>query len=109
MTHQQKGLPMAATDVTRDRDRAVPIQSRARRLATETKSALKTTELYAYVVVTIGVLIAAAVTKAGDGHDDRFLSKNAWLYVTILTAGYMISRGRARPGSREPYSDDDNR
>ncbi|MFL5780271.1 MAG: hypothetical protein ACJ760_03070 [Thermoleophilaceae bacterium] len=98
---------MAATDITRDR--AVPVQSRARRLATETKSALKTTEFYAYVVVTIGVLIAGAVTKAGDGHDDRFLAKNAWLYVAILTVGYMISRGLAKSGSREPYSDDDDR
>jgi hypothetical protein len=96
---------MAATDVTRDT--AVPIHTRARRLATETKSALKTTELYAYVAATIGVLIAAAATKAGDGHDDRFLSKNAWLYVTILTVGYMVSRGLAKSGSREPYSDDD--
>jgi hypothetical protein len=100
---------MAATDVTRDRGIQAPTQSRARRLATETKSALKTTEFYAYVIVTIGVLIAGAVTKAGDGHDDRFLSKNAWLYVAILTVGYMISRGLAKSGSREPYSDDDDR
>ena len=99
---------MAANDVTRSRDTA-PAQGRARRLATETKSALKTTEFYAYVAVTIGTLIAAAVTKAGDGHDDRFLSKNAWLYVAILTVGYMISRGLAKSGSREPYSDDDDR
>ena len=96
---------MAATDVTRDR--AVPTQSRVRRLTTETKSALKTTEFYAYVVATVGVLIAAAVTKAGDGHDDRFLAKNAWLYVAILTVGYMISRGLAKSGSRDPYTDDD--
>jgi hypothetical protein len=95
---------MAAADVTRDR--AVPIQSRARRLTTETKSALKTTELYAFVVVTLGVLIAAAVTKAGDGHDDRFLAKHAWLYVAILTVGYMISRGLAKSGSRDPYSEE---
>jgi hypothetical protein len=100
---------MAATDVTRDRAVPVQNQSRARRLATETKSALKTTEFYAYVVATVGVLIAAAVTKAGDGHDDRFLSKHAWLYVAILTVGYMISRGLAKSGSREPYSDDDDR
>ena len=99
---------MAATDVTRAPG-ATTTHSRARRLATETKSALKTTEFYAYVVATVGVLIAAAVTKAGDGHDDRFLSKHAWLYVAILTVGYMISRGLAKSGSREPYSDDDDR
>jgi hypothetical protein len=97
---------MAATDVTRaPQGAAVP--NRSRRLATETKSALKTTELYVYVVATIGVLIAAAVTKAGDGHDDRFLAKHAWLYVTILTVGYMISRGLAKSGVRDPYDEDD--
>jgi hypothetical protein len=97
---------MAATDVTRA-PRADSTPNRARRLATETKSALKTTEFYAYVVATVGILIAAAVTKAGDGHDDRFLAKHAWLYVAILTVGYMISRGLAKSGSREPYSDDE--
>jgi hypothetical protein len=101
---------MAATDVTRTRDGAASRPAGlSRRLATETKSALKTTELYAYVATVVGVLIAAAVTKAGDGHDDRFLSKNAWLYVTILTVGYMVSRGLAKAGVREQYTDDDNR
>ena len=77
-----------------------------RRWATETKAAFKTTELYAYVVVVVGVLIAAAATKAGDGHDDRFIAKEAWLLVTILTVGYLVSRGLAKSGSREPYTDD---
>jgi hypothetical protein len=78
-----------------------------RRFATETKAAFKTTELYAYVVVLAGVLIAAAATKAGSGHDDRFIAKEAWLFVTILTVGYLVSRGLAKSGSREPYTDDD--
>jgi hypothetical protein len=26
-----------------------------------------------------------------------------WLYVTLLTIGYMISRGLAKAGSRDPY------
>ena len=50
----------------------------------------------------VGVLIAAAVvdeTNAGG-----FGAKQAWLYVTILTVGYMVSRGLAKSGSREPYS-----
>jgi hypothetical protein len=29
----------------------------------------------------------------------------AWRYVTYLTVGYMISRGLAKAGSREPYRD----
>ena len=58
------------------------------------------------MVVLVGTLIAAAVTKAGDGHDDRFLAKHAWLYVAILTVGYMISRGLAKSGSHQPYDED---
>jgi hypothetical protein len=30
------------------------------------------------------------------------------LYATVLTVGYMISRGLAKAGSRQPY-DEDNR
>ena len=49
------------------------------RRTTETKAAFKTTELIAYVV------------------------------VTILTVGYMVSRGLAKSGSRDPYTEDNNR
>jgi hypothetical protein len=99
---------MAATDVTRARDGAhTGAPGAVRRLTTETKAAVKTTELYAYVVVLVGILIAGLVTKAGNGHDDRFLSKEVWLYATILTVGYMISRGLAKAGSRQPYDEDD--
>jgi hypothetical protein len=97
---------MAATDVTRGPVAADRSAGRVRRLATETKSAIKTTEFYAYVAMVAGILIAAAVTKAGNGHDDRFLSREVWLYATILTVGYMISRGLAKSGSRQPYDDD---
>ena len=92
---------MAATDATRTPDHRIDAASPggARRLLVETKAAVKTTELYAFVAITAGILIAAAVTKAGNGHDDRFISKQAWLYVTILAAGYMISRGLAKSGS----------
>jgi hypothetical protein len=98
---------MAATDVTRSRDGAnTGSNGIVRRLTTETKAAVKTTEFYAYIVVLAGILIAGLVTKAGDGADDRFLSKEVWLYATILTVGYMISRGLAKAGSRQPYDDD---
>jgi hypothetical protein len=82
----------------------------ARRLSTETKAAFKTTEFYSYVVVLAGLLIAGLMTSAGDGHDDRFQAHQVWLYATILTVGYMIARGLAKSGSRDPYTDDgDNR
>jgi hypothetical protein len=28
-----------------------------------------------------------------------------WLYVTVLTVGYMVSRGIAKAGSRQPYDE----
>jgi hypothetical protein len=74
------------------------------RRSTETKSAFKTTEMIAYVVAVAGVLIAAQVV---DNSDPGSLgARQAWLYVTILTVGYMISRGVAKSGSRDPYTED---
>ena len=75
-----------------------------RRLAKETKHAFKTTEFWTYLVMVIAVLIAADNLGGGLGHD-IFRADKAWLLVTILTVGYMISRGLAKAGSREPYTD----
>ena len=76
----------------------------ARRLTTETKAWFKTTEFVAFVVVLVGVLIAAAVVDEADA--GGLGAKQAWLYVTILTVGYMISRGLAKAGSPQPYDED---
>jgi hypothetical protein len=97
---------MAATDVTRPRAADHNAGGTLRRLTTETKSAIKTTEFYSYLVVLAGILLAGLLTSAGDGHDDRFQSHQVWLYATILTVGYMLSRGLAKSGSRDPYTDD---
>ncbi|HVD38187.1 MAG TPA: hypothetical protein VNC15_05090 [Solirubrobacterales bacterium] len=79
-----------------------------RRLATETKQAFKTTEFWAMVVVIVGILVAAAAIKGGDTAPgtDEFIARQAWLYVAIVAVGYMISRGLAKSGSREPYDAD---
>jgi hypothetical protein len=92
---------MAGT-ATQGRERAVT-RTGGTRLSTETKHSTKTTELYAYVAVTIGVLLAGLLTKAGDGHDDRLNAHDTWMLVAILTVGYMISRGLAKAGTRDPY------
>lgn len=82
-----------------DRDRSV-------RRFTETKAAFKTTEFIAYVVVLVGILIAGAVIDGGKGvGNDPFGANRVWLYATILTIGYMVSRGLAKSGSRDPYTD----
>ncbi len=69
------------------------------RESTETKSSYKTTELIVYALAVLGVLIASMIVDASFGADP------AWRYVTYLTVGYMISRGLAKSGSREPYRD----
>jgi hypothetical protein len=63
---------------------------------TETKPSFKTTELIAYVAAVIGVLVASAIVDKTD-----FGTQEAWFYVTLLTIGYMISRGLAKSGSYE--------
>ena len=95
---------MAARDTTAG-DRG--LGHTARRLTTETKASFKTSEFYAYVVVFIGILVAANQIES-DGGNDYFTADLAWLYITILTFGYMVSRGLAKAGSREPYNDDDD-
>jgi hypothetical protein len=83
-------------------------RGRVRRLATETKQAFKTTEFWAMVVVIVGILVAAAAIKGGDTAPgtDEFIARQAWLYVAIVAVGYMISRGLAKSGSRDPYDAD---
>ena len=76
----------------------------ARRLTTETKASFKTTEFVAFVVVLVGILIAAAVVDQADA--GGLGAKQAWLYVTILTVGYMVSRGLAKSGTSQPYDED---
>jgi hypothetical protein len=72
------------------------------RRTTETKAAFKTTEFMAYLAVLAGILIAGLVVD--NGSDSGFGAQEVWLYSTILTVGYMVSRGLAKAGSRDPYT-----
>ena len=76
-----------------------------RRLSTETKAAFKTTEFFSYIAVLVGVLIAGAVVDSADA--GGYGARQVWLYATILTVGYMVSRGLAKSGSSDPYDADD--
>jgi hypothetical protein len=77
------------------------------RLTTETKQAFKTTEFWAMVALIVLVLVASKIVGQGDGNGnanvDAFPAVRAWLYVAIIGVGYMISRGLAKAGSRDPY------
>lgn len=76
----------------------------SRRVSTETKASTKTSELIAYVLAVVGVLVASAFVDASD-----FGTQEAWFYVTLLTIGYMVSRGLAKSGSRDYYDDSTDR
>jgi hypothetical protein len=77
-----------------------------RRLTTETKQAFKTTEFWAMVGVIAAILVSAAAIKGGDtGGTDEFIARQAWLYVAIVAGAYLISRGLAKSGSSDPYTE----
>jgi hypothetical protein len=88
-----------STDYGRRDDAVTGSYTPRRRISTETKSAVKTTELIAFVVVAVAMMIASQIV---DGFD----AQHAWFYLTLLTIGYMVSRGLAKSGSRDFYDDD---
>ena len=59
----------------------------------ETKASLKTTELLVWAAAVAAILIASAIT---DNIDARL----AWTLVSVLSFGYMISRGLAKAGDQ---------
>ena len=73
----------------------------------ETKPSFKTTELVVYVLAVLGVLIASQVVgdRANNDGVDIFAADKAWWYITLLTIGYMVSRGLAKAGSRSSDTD----
>ena len=66
----------------------------------QVRSTFKTTEFWAYVVVSLAVLIAAAVTDTASDLQG-FGARQAWFYVTLLTIGYMLSRAVTKLGGRD--------
>jgi hypothetical protein len=80
----------APTAVTRERD--------AEARSTETKASTKTSEFVVYLIAAAAILIASFVV-------DGFNATEGWMFFTFLSIGYMISRGLAKSGSREPYRD----
>jgi hypothetical protein len=79
--------------------------TRERRTFTETKAFYKTSEFLVWLVSVAGVL---AITYIDD--PASLSNWHGWLLVSVLSAAYMLSRGFAKSGTREPYSasrDDD--
>lgn len=76
---------------TRERDAGIE-------RSTETKASTKTSEFFVYLVAAVAILIASLVV-------DGFNATEGWMFFTFLTIGYLVSRGLAKSGSREPYRD----
>jgi hypothetical protein len=77
----------------------IPERDASRERSTETKASTKTSEFFVYVIAVAAVLIASLVV-------DGFNATEGWMFFTFLSIGYMISRGLAKSGSREPYRAD---
>lgn len=93
MSNNNLNTPPAAS--SRDYDRPV-------RRTTETKSALKTTEFFMYVLVVIAIVVTANVVGDGEGQgNDLFGALAAMQLIVAVTIAYLISRGLAKSGSRE--------
>ena len=76
--------------------KAVTRESDADVRSTETKASTKTSEFFVYLAAAAAILIASLIM-------DGFNATEGWMFFTFLSIGYMISRGLAKSGSREPY------
>jgi hypothetical protein len=92
--------PTRAVTGTDSPTQAVAYRDDERRHARETKPSFKTTELIVYLLSVLGVLIASWVVDVNDD-GQRFSAYQGWFLVTLLTIGYLISRGLAKSGSRD--------
>jgi len=73
-----------------------------RRTFTETKLGFKTSEFLVMAAAVVAVLIATYA----DG-DDTLTQSDGWRYATWIAVAYIVSRGLAKLGVREPYTEDD--
>lgn len=92
------GYQTRGTDADRD------IGVRVRRTFTETKAFYKTSEFMVWALTVVGVLVVTYI------NDSASLSNwHGWLLVSVLSAAYMLSRGIAKAGAPEPYTEDSDR
>ena len=75
--------------------------STERRTFTETKLGFKTSEFLVMVAAVVAVLIATYA----DG-DDTLTQNDGWRYAAWIAVAYIVSRGLAKLGVREPYTDE---
>ena len=78
-----------------------PYSPERTRTFTETKLGFKTSEF----LVALAAMVAVLVATYADG-DDTLTQNDGWRYAAFIAAAYIVSRGLAKLGVREPYADD---
>jgi len=73
---------------------------------TPRQEAFKTTEFWAYIAAVVAVPVVALINDREDGA--AFGAQEAMILISVLTFGYMLSRGIAKAGSRERQNDHDH-
>jgi len=66
---------------------------------TETKLGFKTSEFLMMLIFVVGVLVAAYASSA-----DALSREDGWRFASFVAAAYIVSRGLAKLGTREPYN-----
>lgn len=94
------GRPMADTGV-QDAARAAMAMR-----GDETKPSVKTTEFYIYLASVGAVLLASYLVGKDAAGGDPFRASQAWWFISLLTIGYLVSRGLAKAGSSWRRSDE---
>jgi hypothetical protein len=90
-----------STDIEGNAGRERPVGGyRTRRTFTETKAGFKTTELMLAIAAIVAIIIATYVADADLGANE------GWRYASWVAAAYIVSRGLAKAGTREPYGGD---
>lgn len=84
-------------------------QMAARAAGDETKQSFKTTEFWIYLAAIAAILIASQAVGTNVNHSDYFRADKAWFFITLLTLGYLGSRGLAKAGTANRKAMRDNR
>jgi hypothetical protein len=96
---RQEPQPMGRQEPYADRPIVVP-------QGNETKLSIKTTEFWIYLAAVGAILIASQLIGRTDNHLDYFRGDKAWFFITLLTIGYLGSRGLAKAGSNHRAGED---
>lgn len=91
---------MTTYQTTPDDVRGQSYRPAERRTFTETKLGAKTSEFYMAIIAIAGIIFATYV----DG-DDSLVKEDGMFYAALVAIAYIVSRGLAKLGTREPYAD----